>query len=642
MCGIAGILGRVDDANQAALGRMSEALVHRGPDGHGRWISAADADGWGCLLAHRRLSILDLSAAAAQPMTRSRSGHTLVYNGELYNYKELRRDLEARGDQLRSSGDTEVLLALLARNAPDVVSGLRGMFAFGLWDPTDRSLTLGRDPLGIKPLFVATTSRPDATWSLAFASEVRALLHSGLIDDPRLDPEAVASVVWNGFVVGPGTAIRQIELIPPATIARYDRRGVSLGRRRYWSRPAADSALVGDEDSFGAALRQCVGEHLVSDVPLGVFLSSGIDSSAVANIAQQVAGDRVSTFTLAFTGSGLDESDEAGHIASAIGTEHHRIELPASEFVGRLDEALGALDQPTFDGLNTYFMARAVRDAGITVALVGTGGDELFGGYESFRQLPRLSRWLGIMPTLTRRGVSGALRSIARIQQGTLPAQTRWAKLPGMVAAAPDLISLYQLSYALFLPEFQRRLLAYGVDPLRDGLTTLVRTELEEDLRGRPALSAISILEQRCFLGERLLRDSDVASMAVGLELRLPLTDHLLTDAAFLLPEHVRYAPIGRKSLLRRTGLGGLDPGLFARPKQGFVLPIDSWLRSELKDEVTNVLTDRGACDAVGLQPETVAALWDAFRAGRPGLYWTRIWALYVLVRWAAAHGLRL
>ena len=646
MCGIAGIIGTVDEPNRRALLAMTAALVHRGPDATDVWQSDADADGHGCLLGFRRLSILDLSAAADQPMTDPVGGQTLVFNGEIYNYRELRDELVGRGESFTSSGDTAVLLRSLALDGLAACSRLRGMFAFGLWDPGNRQLTLARDPHGIKPLYVCRNPDPRGAWSVVFASEVRAIVASGLLGRPRLDPAAVESVLWNGFVMGPGTAIAGVSSILPGATTTIDRRGRDVGSSSYWSMPG--SAPPSSSEELANTLRETVRLHLASDVPLGVFLSGGVDSGVVANLAQRVSGAQpVQTFTLAFEEEALSEGAAARAIADAIGTEHQEILLTESDFVAGLSHAVDSLDQPTFDGLNSYVMAKAVRDAGLTVALAGTGGDELFGGYETFRQLPAASAWnrrMRHVPDAARQAMAAAVkRAKQRGRSGPVPPQSRWAKLPAMVAAGDDMVALYQLSYALFLPDLQRELLADGVPTTLDrGLSADMAARLETEVTGRSSLTAISILEQRCFLGERLLRDSDAASMAASLELRVPLVDHVLTGAVNRLDDRLRYNPVGRKQALRNAGLDGLDPALFERPKQGFQLPFDDWIRQHLGGAMEETMRDSAATSAAGLDPTTVARVWDAFRDGGPGIFWSRVWALYVLIRWCDANGVAL
>ena len=642
MCGIAGLLGRPTPANRTALRRLSEALAHRGPNGEGTHESPPDAQGQACLLAHRRLAILDLTAAADQPMLDRRTGSTLVFNGEIYNYRELRSRLSSEGATFTSTGDSEVLFQALARRNSEACRDLRGMFAFAWWDGAARRLLLARDPLGIKPLYVARNPDPNGDWTLVFASEVRAILASGLLGKPRLDPRAVASVAWNGFVLGPHTAVAGIESLRPGQLQWYGGDGKLQEEKYFWSMPAGGDPL-GEKD-LDEALSESVRLHLASDVPLGVFLSSGVDSGAVANLAQRASSEPIHTFTLAFEEEALNEAPSARPIAAAIGSRHREIVLSEQRFVSNLEKALDTLDQPTFDGLNSFYMAQAVREAGLTVALVGTGGDELFGGYDTFRQLPklrRMDRLTSFIPTGIRAGAARLLSSAVQPSGGSVPPQTRWAKLPDMVRAEGDLLRLYQLAYALFLPGFQKDLLSAGIGDglLSHGASETMHQRLRQEMADRSPLSAISALEQRCFLGERLLRDSDAASMAVSLEMRLPLVDSVLLETVSRLDDDARYRPVGAKSVLRRLGLRGLDPALFQRPKRGFVLPFDRWLRQNLGKTLDDTMNDARLASAVGLNGEAVTRLWTAFRDGAPGVYWSRVWALFVLIRWCHRHG---
>ncbi|CAL78548.1 putative asparagine synthetase [Bradyrhizobium sp. ORS 278] len=642
MCGIAGIIGRLDDDNRAALQRMNGAMLHRGPDAGGTWASEPDERGWGALLGHRRLAILDLSPAGVQPMTDPVTGHVIVFNGEIYNFADLRERLVAGGQRFTSTGDTAVMLRALGLHGPEAVAWLRGMFAFACWDPGQRQLLLARDPLGIKPLYVARAVNHDAGWSVAFASELRALLASGLLGTPRLDPEAVASGVWNGFVVGPGTAVKGVELLPPGHLTAFDGVGNTVRDEDFWTIPPLAPEQGMDEEQLTDILEETLRLHLASDVPLAVFLSGGIDSSVMANLAQRAAPNPIHTFTLAFEEQELNEGPIARRIATALGTEHHEVVLTEQHFVDNLDAALDSLDQPTFDGLNAYYMSHAIRSAGFTVALSGTGGDELFGGYTSFRDLPVLQQWsqrTSWMPGGLKVAAATLASRMLSPSGGAVAAQTRWAKLPDMVRRGDDLLALYQMAYALFLPGFQRELLAPDVAAtVSDGLPAAMKAKITAETRSRTPLSAISVMEQRLFLGERLLRDNDVASMAASLEQRVPLVDQVLLEAVDRLPDQSRYEPLRSKAMLRRIGLRGLDLSMFDRPKSGFVLPMDRWIRRGLQDAMDQTLRDPQATAPVGLDPAAVERLWRAFLDGAPGLYWSRVWSIYVFVRWCHRH----
>ena len=529
MCGIAGAVGFVDDRVQDAVRAMSGALVHRGPDGEGYWSSVVPGgvDARGVALAHRRLSILDLSAAGAQPMHDSASKQVIVYNGEVYNYRDLRESLAKAGESFTSDCDTEVVLRLLALRGAEALSELNGMFAFACWDPSSRMLRLGRDRLGIKPLYVTTIEHGDNQRTVLFASELRAILASGLVE-AHIDPVGLNSYLWNGFVVGLHTFIKGVSLLDAGTTLSVSAGEIPGEPERFWSFPAENTSPATFADAK-EALNHAVGKRLIADVPLGVFLSGGIDSSAIAAVASRVAPGKVHTFNIGFPEVEYDESPYAARVAEQLGTEHCCIELTESHFQSHLDEALRSIDQPTFDGINTYFVSRAVREAGVTVALAGTGGDELFGGYTSYQDLPSAQRWarrVRCVPEGVLRGGAGLMSRFKNGRPGSVPPQTRWGKLGDVFATRGDLTDLYQVSYALYTEQFLDQLSPHA-QPETYGLPPQMHSHLRGMIAGDSALHAISKLELSCFIGQRLLRDTDAASMAVSLEARVPLLDHV-------------------------------------------------------------------------------------------------------------------
>ena len=634
MCGIAGAVGAVDPEIEEAVRAMAEAEAHRGPDDSGFFRSEGTP---GAALGFRRLAIMDLSMDGHQPMIDPREQNTVVFNGEIYNYGQLREELTAEGCQFRSRGDTEVLLKAYARWGADALGCLRGMFAFAIFDSRRREVLLARDRLGIKPLYYATVQRPGGQ-VLLFASELRALLATGLLQR-RLDPGALATFMWNGFVVGPGTAAAGISLLGPGEMMRISLDRPAPKPERYWSlRPRTPLPRQEALDGLKQALLSAAEQHLVSDVPLGVFLSGGIDSSAVTALAVRAGGRRIKTFHVGFEEAAFDESSYARRVSEALGTEHLELRLTQQRFRGDLAGALASLDQPTFDGINTYFVSRLVREAGFTVALAGTGGDELFGGYDSFVDLPKGLRAASAARALPSAALRLAARLVRRLKMGAageVPPQTRWGKLGDLLATRGSAVGAYQVSYGLYTQEFLAQL-SNGSSAARasHGLPREREAELTEAIRGASPLAAVGLLELALFIGERLLRDTDGASMAASLEVRVPLLDHEVVEAAQAVPDADRFQPLGKKSLLRTLAMPDLDPSIFDRPKAGFVLPIELWAKDQLAENIETLFADRTLVESVGLQPLALGRLWRAFRAGAPGIYWSRIWAPFVLLHW--------
>jgi len=668
MCGIAGAIRNIGDGRQAAsrpcsakiagyVERITEAQRHRGPDGSGLWRSG----GHEVVFGHRRLAVLDLSEAGAQPMVDGDSGCAVTFNGEIYNFLDLRRDLESLGETFRSSCDTEVILKAYNRWGIDAVKRFRGIFALALWHPQARAVHLVRDPMGIKPLYWTVVHEGDAGEEVVlFASEVRALLASGVVAR-RIEAAAVASYLWHGFVVGPDTIVEGVHLLPAASILTIE--AGELGQqntrtiRQYWRMPSSSDRRTTVAD-LRDELMSTVKMQLLADVPLGVFLSGGVDSSAVAALASEVAPEAVHTFTIGFDLPAYDEMPYARQVADAIGSRHTSVLLTEQSFQEQLPAAFKAIDQPTFDGINTYFVSQAARSAGMTVALAGTGGDEVFGGYPSFVDIPRMldaSRWLPFAggDGMVRRAWDSTVGLGARVVNEVswdlfkvAPPQTRWGKVADVARAAHDTLALYQVFYAIFTRETQALLAARAVRQAQrqqqHGLPAQVACAWRRRIEGSELLHAISLLELSSFVGERLLRDTDAASMAVALEVRVPLLDHVLAETVAGIDPGRRFSPLGKKRLLRQVALARLDPAIFDRPKSGFVLPIDTWARQRLQPQMEALFADDGLARRVGLRGPALQTLWRSFADRRPGLYWSRIWAIYVLLSWCQTHDLRL
>lgn len=640
MCGIAGAVGTIDDFLLQAVLRMDDAQAHRGPDDKGLWSSTKA--GHGAILAHRRLAIIDLRPQSAQPMRDPDTGNIVVFNGEIYNFRELRVDLEAEGHSFRTTGDTEVLLKAYAHWGTGCLDRIRGMFAFALWDSRRKQLFLARDPLGIKPLYWTVVSGAGHEPVFLFASELRAILASELV--PRtISADGLATYLWNGFVVGPETVVEGVKILPGGHWCTVQPDGSMQAPRAFWTLPK--EAPYATLEDVHESLRDAVRFRLVSDVPLGVFLSGGVDSSAVAVMAARVLGDGLRTFTVTFPESNYDESQYARAVASAIGSEHTEIPVSPERFRDLVPCAIEHMDQPTFDYVNSYIVSRAVREAGVTVALAGVGGDELFGGYRSFRDVPKgvkASRALGAIP-------EPLLRAMAACAAGStsrefVPRQTRWGKLGDVLAARGRLLETYQIQYSLFTDELRRALApALALNTATShGLSRHKADVLRKLAENVDNLQAVSLLELSCFVGERLLRDIDVASMAVSLEVRVPLLDRLFVNAVTGLDPRVRFTPLGEKQVLRGLMRDMVNPAVFERPKAGFELPLNQWCRAQLHGDIEETFRDAALCQAAGLDQPTLLKVWHTFQHAPESIYWTRIWALYVLLHWTHRHRMTL
>ncbi len=606
MCGIAAVFAYSGDAlpvDRDEVRRMRDRMTARGPDGEGEWFSDDARVG----LGHRRLSIIDLSPAGAQPMFNSESFReqapdrslAIIFNGEIYNYAELRAQLIAQGYPFQSNSDTEVLLALYATRGEAMLDDLRGMYTFVIWDNKKQELVLARDPFGIKPLYYSDDGK-----TFRVASQVKALLAGGKIN---LTPDPAGHVgffLW-GHVPEPFTMFRNIRSLPAGHSMRIGRDGADAPRcfcsisaiLRHGGassrEPASLSSVLcppssSPDDLLRTALAESVRYHLVADVPVGVFLSAGLDSTTIAAFAAE-AHKNLKTVTLGFNefrGTPDDEVPLAEEVARRLGTDHQTIWVSRDDFENESDNLFDAMDQPSIDGVNTYFVSLAAKRAGLKVAMSGLGGDELFGGYESFRDVPAMARWLRPFRAMPAVGVF--LRKMFSPWLGGRVS----AKYAGLFEYGSTMPGAYLLRRGLFMPWELSSLLPkemvrqgweelnvlgrlegianHSVGPPRCGGRTAQRAVPTNDR------AKISALELNCYMRNQLLRDSDWAGMAHSVEIRVPLVDiGFFKEIAPLLAGN---NPPSKRDLARSAPIEFPD-ALMNRPKTGFVVPVRDWLR---------------------------------------------------------------
>jgi asparagine synthase (glutamine-hydrolysing) len=589
MCGIAGVFrprGPISETDRSALARMLATIQHRGPDDEGVYEAR------GLLLGHRRLSILDLSKAGHQPMTNDSADVWLSYNGEVYNFRELRDELTNLGHRFRSRTDAEVIVrGYEAWGLEGLLEKLRGMFAFALYDARGETpqLFLVRDRFGIKPLYYAIVD--DA---VVFASEVSTIAGSGLIEAAP-SSEALASFLALGSVPGPGTAIRGVTSVPAGHY--FD--GDTL--TRYWRLSRQENE--GSEIELGELLREVVRMHLVSDVPLGVFSSGGIDSASLVALASQSSEEPITTLSVVLDDAELDESVYARRVAERYRTEHREVHVTGKDFLDALPGVFESMDQPSIDGVNSFLVSRAAKQAGLTVVLSGLGGDEVFLGYPHFRKIRALSR----------------LRPLLR------PAHSVLSRITGLPAKAdyfenPTPENVYLAFRGLFSPKQVAQLLP-GIEPFR-------LDPVEGDM-----LDVAVELELAYYLHNQLLRDTDAMSMANSVEVRVPFLDHRLVEAMARVPHAKKLRGRRSKALLLDAVGDSIPRAVWDRPKQGFTLPFRRWMlshRGELEERTEH---------ADAFDRASVRSVWNDFVNGR--LHWSRPWALLAYGEWLTRLGER-
>jgi asparagine synthase (glutamine-hydrolysing) len=627
MCGIVGILARTTQIPAEVLEQATLSLAHRGPDDSGTvLLKDAEPEPLEIGLGHRRLAILDLSPLGHQPMQDPVTGNWIVFNGEIYNFRELRKELEAAGVEFKSHSDTEVILAGYRVWGESCLTRLGGMFAFALWDLPRKRLLLARDRMGIKPLYYH-----QADQTFVFASEVRTLLRTGLV--PRkVDSTGVLSYLAFGSVYEPWTIVEGVRAVPAGHVLTVQNGSVSI--REYWNPLPSSSAGSEPASGSGAAtanrlpalLRDAVLSHLVSDVPVGVFLSGGIDSSALVAVLSH-NGVRANTFSLVFQEKEFNEGQYSREIARRFGSEHHEIPVSQQDTLAAMPEALCAMDQPTIDGINTYLVSAKTRAAGVKVALTGLGADEMFAGYSNFRRVPRMeafSKRFGRLPKVARRPLSVSVALFV----GT---GDRRRKLAELATDRDSIVHPYFLARMLFGAAEREGLFAA---PDYQALQQSINRGLQESItesRSLDPVNCVSYLESRWYMRNTLLRDSDFMSMAHGLELRVPFLDRALVEACFRIPGDKKLQGDSPKSLLLASLGVELPREIVNRPKRGFTLPFERWLRGEMRPFVEDTLL-KSDWDQTSISASAVREVWDRFLAGETS--WSRPWSLFVLKRW--------
>ena len=626
MCGLAGIAARnLSAAQVASVGAMTAALSHRGPDSSG--VKALP----NCALGNTRLAILDLSERGQQPMPNGDESSWITYNGECYNAAELREWLRSRGHKFHSATDTEVVLHLYDELGETCVERLRGMFAFAIWDGGNKRLLLARDRLGIKPLYYALTPE-----ELVFASEIKALLASNLI--PRnVNTHGVRAFLRLGHIPPPWTAVRTVQPLEPGHVAIWQ--DGSFQKRCYWSlKPHRSDASQTKSENTSATLSEGLLEamrlHLISDVPIALFLSGGVDSAALGALAKLAGANQLTALTIGFEEKSFDESEASRRTADLLGIPHDILMLSAGEIRDSLDHAIWAMDEPTVDGLNAYWICRTAARAGFKVALTGQGGDELFGGYTSmqwFERFTHAATWLRPIP-----------RSLARVvlDHDVLP--FRWRKLSYLAGADDPFVAAELAVKTLFLEQDIGTLLdsslieinSDGAGACHDEAMCHLRAWADRvkdcDVREKAAY-----LDVYAHLEPRLLRDGDAMSMAHSLELRPVFLDHKLVEYVFSLPASLR---MQNKRLLLDAMRGLMSAKVYEeiviRPKRVFSFPFARWMVGELRTTIeASFESDRISATGV-LNPAAVQSVWRRFLAHPGRVGWSRVWSLFIMQRW--------
>jgi asparagine synthase (glutamine-hydrolysing) len=611
MCGIAGFVCFKTGADEAVVRGMTHAMAHRGPDAAGYYTEEK------ITLGHLRLSIIDLSTTANQPFSDHTGRYRLIFNGEIYNFNEVKKQLPEYPFSTHS--DTEVLLAAYIKWGPDSLKKLKGMFAFAIWDCGKKELFIARDRMGVKPLYYFVNDQ-----HFIFASEIRAILASGLVP-PKINSDSIRDFLSYQSVGSPESAIKDIVQLEAGCFLTLRNSRPEI--KKYWDITCNRKIEFDFNDQAGVhshvrtLLRNAVERRLISDVPLGAFLSGGIDSSAVVGLMAEVSTARPNTFTVGFEEKDFDESPYAGIIAKKFNTNHNQVLLKPAIFLDELTNALNAMDTPSGDGINTYVVSKAIRQSGLTVALSGVGGDELFAGYPFFKKFLQLKKyepvWAG----------TKWLRQGATLVMGDSNRESR----------IKQLLKAPVTSIRYFYPEF-RRIVAQDLIASLTSWKANNGTLLEKQFAALPAaidkfplLSQVSIAEYLGYTQHTLLKDTDQMSMAVSLEVREPFFDHELVEFVLNIPDGLKY-PDYPKKLLVQSLRGLLPDEIVHRKKQGFLFPWSLWMKKELRSFCETHLKEMARRDFI--KGKNLMAYWQRFLKGDSEARWSELWLFVILAYW--------
>ncbi|MBI3134361.1 MAG: asparagine synthase (glutamine-hydrolyzing) [Bacteroidetes bacterium] len=624
MCGINGIFHfSKSDKRPGELELMNKMLAHRGPDAEGVYEEPV------IQLGHRRLSIIDISEAANQPLKSADGNLVIVFNGELYNYKSLKEQLADY--PFKTNSDTEVVLAAFQKWGEHALRAFNGIFAFAVWNKTRQELFIGRDRLGVKPLYYFLSNDV-----LVFSSSLKSILStkrsawhiskSGLVDYLRYQT-----------VHAPGTIVEDIHVLMPGHFLKVNEDDGAVFKE-YWSLTQAKATRPGSMEQAQKAvcdqLSRSVEMQLVADVPFGAFLSGGIDSSLLVALMSRVRDQKADTFSVVFKEDQFSEKKYARLIAEKYKTNHHELELSVTDFRDLIPEALSFMDHPGGDGLNTYVVSKKTREAGVKMALSGLGGDELFGGYSIFKQLPALQqkKWLRSFPAYARRPFARLYNKV----NGTVAS----SKISALMSLEEfDVEDIYQYYRQVFMDQQIIRLVNFPkLSPNRVFEITREQVGYKKAGYSLPLLSKISIAEMSTYMQNVLLRDADQMSMAHGLEVRVPFLDHELVELVLTIDDRFKN-PVSPKKLLVDSFADLLPEEIYNRPKMGFVLPYEVWMKNELRqfcETHINTLKDTGY-----FQADELGKIGHAFFAGDKNITWSRIWPLVVLSNWMKENNVR-